>query len=193
MAACCCGVRPQRRAFIEEASQPALRLVTRIVIGLVEPERGTGEIGDDVAEADLTDGRLARLNGSKHEDQAQMGIDQCLKRLFELGRVVRAEPARHRRIRDGMDVLLRPGPRWAAVRRFPGFAPDPFQIAHCLRGASKRYDSRYAWRIVNHDPPSPCTLAVDARPVSEFLHLPTHETARHRSQGRTVPLHGEVA
>ena len=70
-------------ALVKDASKSALRLVTRIVIGLVQPERRAGQVGDDVAEADLTDRGLARLNRSDDRDDTCLGINQSFQRFLQ--------------------------------------------------------------------------------------------------------------
>jgi len=90
--------------------QPALRLVAGVIVCLVKPERRAWEIGDDIAEADFADGGLRGLNRGDDRDDPHLRINQRLQRFLKPGRVVCAEPSWHRRIRDGVDVLLRRSP-----------------------------------------------------------------------------------
>ena len=120
--------RLHRRAVLEELVQPRLRLILGVVVGLVEPQRRAGQVGDDVAEAEFADARLARLNRRDDEHQADAGVDQGFERLADLRRVVRAKAAGNRRIRNRADVLLGPGPRRAPIRRTPCLAPNTDEL-----------------------------------------------------------------
>jgi len=55
--------RPHRGAFVEELLEAGFALVACVLVGLVEPERGAGQVRDDVGNPDLAHARLATLDG----------------------------------------------------------------------------------------------------------------------------------
>ena len=125
-----------RLAFLEEFVQPGLGLVLGVVVRLVEPERGTGQIGDHVAQRQLGGRGLGGLHRGEDADLTHGGIDDGFERLADVGRVLDAKAAGDRRIRNRRDMPVRPEPRRGAIRRAPGFAPNAIQQRAHFRGSS---------------------------------------------------------
>ena len=74
-----------RGTLIEDVTKATLSLVASIVIGLVKPQGGAGQVGDDVAKPHLTNGGLGGLNRSQDRDDANLWINQRFKRFLEPG------------------------------------------------------------------------------------------------------------
>lgn len=73
-----------RLALVEELLKPGFRLVFRILVGLVEPQRGTRKVGDDVAEGQLRRGGLRCLHRRDDRDQSHPSIHQSLHDLTDV-------------------------------------------------------------------------------------------------------------
>ena len=88
--------RTHRGAFIEQLLETGFALVAGVLVGLVEPERGTWKVGDDVGNADLAHARLATLDRRDDRNDADAWIHQCLQRFAQPWRMIRAKSARDR-------------------------------------------------------------------------------------------------
>ena len=80
------------------------------------------------AVAEMNGSGLAALNCRDDRHHAHGWIDQRFERLAQPRRIVRAETARHGRIRNGTDMFLGPGPRRTTVGRLPDLAPDVVKL-----------------------------------------------------------------
>ena len=76
-----------RLALIEELLQARLGIIAGILVGLIEPEGGPRQVGNDVAQRQLRGGGLRRLDGCDDRDQSNARIHQRFHDLANPRRV----------------------------------------------------------------------------------------------------------
>jgi hypothetical protein len=138
-------------------AQATFCLIAGVIVRLIQPQCWPRQVRDDVAKPHLTNGGLGRLDGCQDRNDADLGIDQRLKRFLQPWRVVGPESSRDGRVRDGVDMLLRPSPRRASIRRAPGFQPDRFELIHSTADESTRGADPHAGWCEGSDRRDPAT------------------------------------
>ena len=117
------------RAVVPDRAKVTQGEVLGLGVGGLQEHRRPRSVHDDVAGEQAGEQRLARLDAGEDSEQTRLGIGGDAQRFRDPRRAVGPERPGHRRVGDGVDVVLEPLHHVARVGRTQDFPTDAEQVS----------------------------------------------------------------